>query len=315
MTKPRGLSNKAYATLPTERVLAAAEGLDTFPAKRIVSLLASEEERSVRAVNRVAARIARAARTCARSLEDGGRIVYVGAGTSGRLAALDAAECPPTFGVRPSQVVAVVAGGPRALRRAVEGAEDRGDDAVRALTKLRLGPKDTMIAIAASGVTPFARAALLFARHASVPSILITCAPMAARAGGARADLVIGLDVGPEVIAGSTRLKAGTATKITLNAISTTAMVLLGKCYGPRMVDLRAGSAKLRARAQRIVVEVGQVPGDRADDLLAAAHGNAKIAIVMARLGVSRKEAEVLLHQSAGRLRRLLGPKVPRRRP
>jgi N-acetylmuramic acid 6-phosphate etherase len=298
------MKDSDFAGLPTEQVLAAARDLDAMAPEAIVRLMAREERRSARAVEAVAPAIARAAERCAEAIAAGGRIVYVGAGTSGRLGTLDASECPPTFGTRPSQVVAVMAGGARALRRAVEGAEDREADARRALARLRVSARDVVIGIAASGVTPFARAALAWARARGAGTVLVTCAPDAARV---RCDVVIGLRVGPEVLAGSTRLKAGTATKMTLNAISTATMVLAGKCYGPRMVDLSLGSAKLRARARRIVADLTGRHGKDADALLRAAGGRVKVAIVMARLSLTRREAERRLRAADGRLRDLLG--------
>jgi N-acetylmuramic acid 6-phosphate etherase len=196
-----------------------------------------------------------------------------------------------------------MAGGARALRRAVEGAEDRAADARAQVARLRVSRRDVVIAIAASGVTPFARAALAAARGRGAATVLVT-------SGDARvaADVVIRLRVGPEVLAGSTRLKAGTATKMTLNAVTTTAMVLLGKCYGPRMVDLVAGSAKLRARARRILADLTGRRGAQADALLRAAGGRVKVAIVMARLSLPRRQAERRLRAAGGRLRDLLGP-------
>ena len=177
--------------------------------------------------------------------------MYAGAGTSGRLGVLDAAECPPTFGVSPGQVVGVIAGGRRALWRAVEGAEDRGADARRALSRLRVGPRDVVCGICASGVTPFALAALREGRRRGARTIVVTCAPSAALR--ALADVVVAPRPGPEVLAGSTRMKAGLATKMVLHTLTTGAMVRLGKVYGNLMVDLRPSSRKLRARALRII--------------------------------------------------------------
>ena len=184
--------------------------------------------------------------------------MYAGAGTSGRLGVLDAAECPPTFGVSPGQVVGVIAGGRRALWRAVEGAEDRGADARRALGRLRVGPRDVVCGICASGVTPFALAALREARRRGARTIAVTCAPSAALR--ALADVLVAPRPGPEVLAGSTRMKAGLATKMVLHTLTTGVMVRLGKVYGNLMVDLRPTSRKLRARALRIVAELTALP-------------------------------------------------------
>jgi len=250
--------DRVYAQLSTEAVLPAARDLDAMSPEAVVRLLADEERKSVRAVAAAAGRIAAVAEAAADALAAGGRLVYLGAGTSGRLGALDAAECGPTFGARPGQVVAVVAGGAAALRRSVEGAEDDGPAAARALGRLRVGAKDLVVGIAASGVTPFVAAGLAAARSAGATTALVSCAPSAIPV-----DHRVVIDTGAEVLAGSTRLKAGTATKLALNAISTAAMVRLGKCYGPRMVDLRPTSAKLRARARRLVAELTGKPASR----------------------------------------------------
>ncbi len=305
---PARVSDAGYASLPTEAVAAGADDLDTLSARAIVERLVEREQRSVAAVAAAAAAIARVADAVARGFAAGGRLVYVGAGTSGRLGVLDASECPPTFGTPPAQVVGVIAGGPRALTRAVEGAEDREDDARAALAALKVGRADVVVAIAASGVTPFARAALVAARAAGARTALVTCAPAAARAAGVRADVVVGLDVGPEVLAGSTRLGAGTATKIALNAITTAAMVRSGRCYGARMVDLRASSAKLRARARRLLGELTGLSAADADAALGRAGGSVKLAAVMVRRGLSRAAAERRLAAVGGRLRRVIGP-------
>ena len=196
------------------------------------------------------------------ALGAGGRLVYAGAGTSGRLGVLDASECPPTFGVSPSQVVGVIAGGRRALWRAVEGAEDRGADARRALRRLRVGPRDVVCGICASGVTPFALAALEEGRRRGARTIVVTCAPSAALRE--LADVVVAPRPGPEVLAGSTRMKAGLATKMVLHTITTGAMVRLGKVYGNLMVDLRPSSRKLRARALRMIGELTGLPPEPA---------------------------------------------------
>jgi len=286
-----------------------------MPAEAIVGLLAREERRSVAAVAGARREIARVAEAAAAALAGGGRLIYVGAGTSGRLAALDAAECPPTFGTRPSQVLAVIAGGPRAFTRAVEGAEDDAGAGAREMRRRRVGSRDAVVGVAASGVTPFVHGALATARAAGAATALITCAPEAAARAlaaaapptGRAAPIIVGLRVGPEVLAGSTRLKAGTATKLALNAVSTAAMVRLGKCYGPRMVDVVATSAKLMDRARRMVMDLTDRDRRSADRLLSQAGGSVKVALVMGWLGVSREEAELRLRDANGRLRSVLG--------
>jgi N-acetylmuramic acid 6-phosphate etherase len=297
-----------FAQLPTERVLAAAADLDGMSPLAIVRLMARQERESARAVERAAAPLSRAVKAVTAALAGGGRLIYTGAGTSGRLAALDAAELRPTFGIRPSQAIAIIAGGPRAMLNAVEGAEDDEAAAARALRKIRIGSRDVLVGVAASGVTPFVRAALACARERGAGTVLITCAPRAAARAGLRADHVVGLHIGPEVLSGSTRLKAGTATKMALNALSTAAMIGLGKCYGPRMVDVVATNAKLEARARRIVGAFTGRDGADADLLLRAAGGRAKVAIAMARLGLDRKQAERRLDHAGGKLRDLIGP-------
>lgn len=293
---------------PTEAEAEAPAALDLLPPAAIARLMAREEQRSAAAVERAAEAIGRAAALAAAVLASGGRIFFVGAGTSGRLGALEAAECPPTFGCDPAAVRAIVAGGPTALERAVEGAEDRGDDAVAALVAAGARAGDLVLAIAASGRTPFARAALAWARAAGIATAFVTCDPAVASECPAAADAVVALEVGPEVLAGSTRLKGGTATKIALNAITTAAFAACGKVYGNLMVDLRATNRKLEDRARRIVVRLGAAR-DAADAAaaLAQAGGRVKEAVVMRRRGVGREEAERILLAAGGCLRRALG--------
>jgi N-acetylmuramic acid 6-phosphate etherase len=294
-----------YAHLPTEAANPRARDLERKPPEAIVTLLLSEEAKVPRAVLARRREIARAAVLVAESLRSGGRLFYAGAGTSGRLGALDAAELPPTFGAPPGQIVALLAGGPRALQRSVEGAEDRAGSAGHRLARHGLGPHDVVCAIAASGVTPFARAALAFARQRGARSIFVTCARDAAHKK--LADVVIAVAVGPEVLAGSTRLKAGTATKVVLNAISTTAMVQLGKVYRGRMVDVVASNRKLRDRARRMVMELAGVNDRRARALLEKAGWRVKLALAMHALDADAEEAARALEASAGDLHRLFG--------
>ncbi len=232
-----------------------------------------------------------------------GRNCYLfGAGTSGRLAVLEAAELPPTFGTDPRRVQAVIAGGRGAVFRAREGAEDRSDEGARAADRAK--PGDLVIGISASSVTPFVRGALARARRRGARTILVTCGnpPGLSRI----ADLVVRLGVGPEVLAGSTRLKAGTATKLALNQITTAAFASAGKVFGPWMVDLRAGSAKLKDRAIRIVAAAAEVSPRLARGLLSRAGGEVKTAIVMGRMKVAPAEARRKLERALGDLRRAL---------
>jgi len=256
---------------------------------------------AIRAVGRAAPPIGHAVELIVESLSRGGRLVFVGAGTSGRLGVLEAAECPPTFGTPPSLVQAVIAGGRGAVFRSAEGAEDDGADGARQIRR-RIRAGDVVVGIAASGVTPFVRSALGEARRRGAATILVTCNPHVPRLS---AHVVIALAVGPEVLAGSTRLKAGTATKVTLNALTTAAFTRLGKVYGNRMVDLRPRSAKLLARASRLVAMIGKVSAPDATRLLGEAGGSAKLAIVMARLHLGAAAARRRLREVSGSLRRV----------
>jgi N-acetylmuramic acid 6-phosphate etherase len=302
-------SRPDYAKLATEAPHPKSAQLETLSAEEIVTLLLTEEKHAQQAAYAARRDIARAAERVAAALRAGGRLFYVGAGTSGRLGALDAAELPPTFGSSPKQVIAVIAGGPRALTRSVEGAEDRADSAGRRLGRLGLAAGDVVCAVAASGVTPFARAALAFARDRGAATIFVTCAPdpSLADAASAVADIVIAAPVGPEVLAGSTRLKGGSATKMILNALSTATMVALGKVYRGRMVDVVASNDKLRDRARRIVVEICGVDDRSARSLLKRAGGRPKLAIAMHALGVPAAEAGARLAAAGDDLQRLLG--------
>ena len=297
-----------YAALPTEAPNPRASRLDTLSPEEVVNLLVDEEQNTLRAVQARAAEIAQAARLCADRLVEGGRLIYVGAGTSGRLGTLDAAECVPTFGIPPSLVVPIIAGGPHALTNAVEGAEDNTREAEQRMRKAAVGPKDVVICIAASGVTAFVRAALAYAHFRRASTIFVTCRKLPpTQDGGPPADVVIELPTGPEVIAGSTRLKAGTATKITLNTISTTTFVLLGKTYGGLMVDVRPTNAKLWARALRIVRLLSGLGEQPAETLLKQAGGRAKVALIMHHAGVTADRAKQLLLEHRGSLRAIVG--------
>jgi len=291
-----------WARLLTESRNPRSRDLDRLPTSRVVALLLDEDRRALQAAARVAPAITRAATAAARALEHGGRILFMGAGTSGRLGILEAAECPPTFGSAPGQVVGIMAGGEGAVFKAVEGAEDREDVGRR--EGRRATPRDLLIGISASSVTPFVRGALAAARARGASTVLVTCAP---RPGLRRmADVVIAIPTGPEVLTGSTRLKAGSATKAVLNAITTAAMVRLGKAYGNLMVDLKQGSAKLVDRARRIVAAAARVPPADAARLLEAAGGEVKVAIVMGRLAVAAPEARRRLRIAKGHVRRAL---------
>jgi N-acetylmuramic acid 6-phosphate etherase len=252
---------------PTERVHPLSSDLEALPTRALVARLHAGDGEAVRAVGGALPALARLADAAAAALAAGGRVVYVGAGTSGRLAALDAAECPPTFGTSPRQVIALVAGGARALRRAVEGAEDDRPGGRTAVRGAHVGPDDLVVGITASGRTPFVRAALDEARRLGARTAILTGDPAARGA----AELAVVLRTGPELLAGSTRMKAGSAAKMALTLVSTAAMVRLGRARGGRMTDLVATNEKLRGRAVRIVVEETGVSPARARALLARA--------------------------------------------
>ena len=301
-TKGPSRGSEAWGALSTEARNPASEGLDRLSSEEVVSLLLDEDRRGLETARRYSTDIARAASWVADSLEGGGEVLFAGAGTSGRLGILEAAECPPTFGTEPEQIRAVIAGGPEAVFAAREGSEDVSEDGAAAAG--HLGKGDLLIAISASSVTPFALGALMAARRSGARTVLVTCAP----AGGlsTAADLVLALDTGPEVLTGSTRLKAGSATKAVLNAITTAAMVRLGKVYGNLMVDLRPGSAKLRDRALRIIETAGEVPRDQARMLYERAGGEVKTAIVMALCDLDVESSRERLSAAGGHIRRAL---------
>ncbi len=262
----------------------------------------AEDRRVLAALRSARSEIAAAAEAFRETFAAGGRCILVGAGTSGRLAVLEAAELPPTFGTDPRRVRAMIAGGARAVFRAREGAEDRSDEGSRAVVRCHTG--DLVIGISASSITPFVRGALEEARRLGAKTALVT----ASSGAGLRsvADIVVALPVGPEVVAGSTRLKAGTATKLALNQITTSALASSGKVFGPWMVDLRAGSAKLKDRAVRIVAAATGVPISRARSLLSRAGGEVKTAIVMGRTNSSAAKARERLRRTKGDLRAAL---------
>jgi N-acetylmuramic acid 6-phosphate etherase len=268
-----------------------------------------EDAAAVKAVAKERNSIAKAVKMAAAALEAGGRVVYVGAGTSGRLGVLDAAECPPTFSSDPRKILGIIAGGKGATFRSREGAEDRPVDGAAAIDKIKIGMRDVVIGIAAGGTTPFVHGAIQRAKKRGAKSIFLCC--VRKRAGEPRADLVIRPLVGPEVLTGSTRLKAGTATKLILNQITTLAMVRLGKVYENLMVDLRVTNDKLRDRAARLVMEIARVPRRRAIRLLQAAEGEVKTAIVMEAHQVNARLARGLLRVAKGNLRALLPEGLP----
>ena len=268
----------------TEQRNPRSKEIDRLSPLEIVDLINDEDGEVSRAVGRERVAIAKAIGLVADSIGAGGRLIYVGAGTSGRLGVLDAAEMPPTFGTDPEMVQGVIAGGPEALVRAQEGAEDAPADGALAMDGRNVGPADFVLGIATSGTTPFVHGALTRARERGARTGILLCTPPGPELAG-RHDVVIAPLVGPEVITGSTRMKAGTATKMVLNTITTGAMVLLGKVYGNLMVDLQVTCQKLQDRGERILMETLEVDRDGARDLLEGAGGNVKTAIVMGKAG------------------------------
>ena len=253
--------------------------------------------------------IARTIELVERAFRLGGRLLYVGAGTSGRLGVLDASECPPTFGVEPEMVQGIIAGGTAALTRSQEGAEDRPDDGADAINERAVGANDVVVGITASGTTPYVHAALRRARERGAKTVLLACTPLGPTIVS-EVDIAIVPIVGPEVITGSTRMKSGTATKMVLNMITTGAMIRVGKTYGNLMVDLRASNVKLRDRGERIVMELCALERAAARDLLMRASGRVKLAIVMNARGLSAEQAQTALDLSSGVIRQLL-PDAP----
>jgi N-acetylmuramic acid 6-phosphate etherase len=298
------MTQTKWQQLATEAVNPRSLDIDTLGADDIVEVMILDNRSVLTAIQREKARIARAAQMMADAVLKGGRLIFVGAGTSGRLGVLEAAELPPTFGIAPESAVAIMAGGPNAVHKAKEGVEDDRKEGDRMLRSLRPGRKDIVIGISASGITPFVRGAVTRARAAHAGIIGITCDARSELKE--LSDVAIVLAVGPEVIAGSTRLKAGTATKVALNLLTTAAMVRAGKTYGNLMVDVQSNSEKLRDRARRIIGSVTGLDNERADTLLRRAGGNVKAAILMQEAGITREQAISRLRIEP-RLRKLLG--------
>jgi len=292
----------------TEKRNPKSASVDTLSTQEIVDLIGAEDTIVPQAVATQRRQIAAAVDMIVERFRAGGRLFYVGAGTSGRLGVLDASECPPTFGVTPSLVQGIIAGGRRALVRSIEGAEDHPEDGAAAIDARKVGAKDIVVGLAACGMTPFVHGALHRARQIGAGTIFVTCAPEAVQS--IPAEIVINPVVGPEVITGSTRMKAGTATKLVLNTLTTTAMIKLGKVYGNLMVDLKAVNNKLRDRSVRIVVDVTGLSRPRAKALLARAEGRVKAALVMHFRGVPLAKALEILKENDELLRPAITPSI-----
>jgi len=304
MFSPMNQPSVILGNLTTEARNPASEHLDGLSALEIVHLINAEDAKVAGAVAEQAGAIAQAIDIIAERLARGGRLIYSGAGTSGRLGVLDAVECPPTFNTHPTQVVGVIAGGYTALTSAVEGAEDRPELAVEDLKNVHLTDGDVVVGIATSGRTPYVIGCLEYARSIGAYTIALACNKDSQIA--TRCDLAITPVVGPEVVSGSTRMKAGTATKLVLNTLSTGAMIRLGKTFGNLMVDLRASNTKLADRARRIVRAVTNLSDNESERLLRDCGGEVKTAIVSHYTGFSSAEARQLLSASHGHLRKAL---------
>jgi N-acetylmuramic acid 6-phosphate etherase len=289
----------------TEQQNPKTHNLDQLSTLEILQTMNAEDALVVTAVQRALPDVARAVDAIAERKAKGGRVFYVGAGTSGRLGVLDAVECVPTFGTDPNEIQGIIAGGLDAMTRAVEGAEDNEAQARADLAERSLGAHDVVVGIAASGTTPYVLSAIAYAQTLGCLTVGIACnapSPLLERA-----ELPIAVVVGAEVLTGSTRLKAGTAQKLVLNMLSTALMVRMGKVYGNLMVDVQITNQKLADRAERIVMQVGAVNRDVARELLRMAGGSAKVAIVMARLGYDAHQARETLRSHKGNLRAVIG--------
>lgn len=293
------------SALGTEKSNEATQDIDLCSTLEMVTLMNRQDMEVPRAVQAQLPQIARAVDILHEALRAGGHMIYVGAGTSGRLGVLDASECPPTFSTPPQLVQGFIAGGDTALRNAVEGCEDSREQGVQAVRDAQVGPRDVVVGITASGGAPYVLAAVEEARRRGAATIGVVTNPGTKLA--ALCDVCIAPEVGPEVIAGSTRLKSGTAQKLVLNMLTTCTMVKLGKVYGNLMVDLNPSNQKLMERARRIICQVAGVGENRADEALAEAQGSTKLAIMMLKSGLSCGEAARLLESSGGVLRRALG--------
>lgn len=297
------MTNRAH--LLTEQRLTESCELDRLSIAEAVAVMNAQDRLALEAVESQRPQVAQAVEMVSAALGAGGRLLYVGAGTSGRLGVLDASECPPTFRSDPSQVVGIIAGGDVAMFRAQEGAEDRGEDGARVMDEREVGANDVVMGIAAGGTTPFVHGALGRAKERGAKTIFLSCVQPVPQETAV--DLVIRPLTGPEVITGSTRLKAGTATKLILNQISTLAMVRLGKVYGNLMVDLRATNSKLRDRATRIICTLTNLPREDAASLLERAGGHVKLALVMHHRKLEAPAAKELLEATGGSLRAAIG--------
>jgi N-acetylmuramic acid 6-phosphate etherase len=301
-------THSKWESLPTEAINPASLAVDKAPVAEIVEMVLQEDRKVIAAVQKERERIAHGIEIITQSLRKGGRIVFIGAGTSGRLGVVEASEMPPTFGISAKTVQAIMAGGQDAVFRAKEGVEDNYEEGARSISRLRLSQRDVVIGVSASGMTQFVRGGLTRARKAGAKIIFITCWPGSELQNFV--DLQIAPAVGPELIAGSTRLKAGTATKMVLNMLTTISMIKVGKTYGNLMVDVQTGSEKLKDRARRIIVIVTGLAYDEADALLKRAKWNVKAAIVMEKAKLTLPQALKRLRKAEDSVREAIGEDI-----
>jgi N-acetylmuramic acid 6-phosphate etherase len=297
-----------WESLPTEAINPVSLAVDKTPVSEIVEIIVGEDRKVIAAVLKEKERIAHGVEIISSALRKGGRIIFIGAGTSGRLGVVEASEMPPTFGTSAVTVQAIMAGGQEAVFRAKEGVEDNYEEGARSISRLRLSQRDVVIGVSASGMTPFVRGGLTRARKAGAKIIFITCWPGSELQNFV--DLQIAPAVGPEIIAGSTRLKAGTATKMVLNMLTTISMIKVGKTYGNLMVDVQTGSEKLKDRARRIITTVTGLSYDDAGELLKRAKWNVKAAIVMEKAKLTLPQAIRRLKKADDSVREAIGEDI-----
>jgi N-acetylmuramic acid 6-phosphate etherase len=297
-----------WQSLPTEQINPASLAVDKTPVRDILDMVINEDRKVIAAVQKEKEKIAHGVEILTQALRKGGRVIFIGAGTSGRLGVVEAAEMPPTFGTPPRVVQAIMAGGQAAVFQAKEGVEDNYEEGGRSIGRLRLSNRDVVVGVSASGITPFVRGGLTRARKAGAKIIFVTCWPGSELQNFV--DLIIAPAVGPEIIAGSTRLKAGTATKMVLNMLTTVAMIKWGKTYGNLMVDVRTGSEKLRDRAKRILGVVTGLEPDAAEAVLKRAKWNVKAAIVMEKSGLTLPQAMKRLRKADNSVREAIGEDI-----
>ena len=294
----------ALSKMITEQRNPNSMNIDQLSALELVKVINQEDKQVPLAVEKCLPQIAQAVEKIVQAFQNGGRLVYIGAGTSGRLGVLDASECPPTYGVSPEMVVGIIAGGERALRHPIEGAEDNTEQGKADLQAVNFSQKDVLVGIAASGRTPYVIGALEYAKSLGATTVSIASNPNSAMAQ--IAEIAIDTVVGPEILTGSSRMKSGTAQKLVLNMLTTASMVMIGKCYSNLMVDVQASNEKLKARAIKIVMEATECDRTVAENTLKIAENNAKLAIMMILSGSDKTTAEQLLSKHHGKLRQAL---------